>query len=191
MFDPINHSNQYRQSTTASSNFQANSADRMKMEYLKKEKERREKERYKMEYDTKKRELDRFIQDKNRYELDKKRIEIELKKYETDTLTNLRDQKKYTIEKTNLSDEEKQVNQKIQLLEVELQQLKNKSQRLRQDREATERKDRDILLDINKKNSYIQSLKLKLDAAEKNLANTSRQVSILESDLNRLKKYSQ
>jgi hypothetical protein len=88
MFDPISHSNQNRQSTNVSANFDANASERMKMEYLKKEKERREKERYKMEYDIKKKDFDRLSQDKVRYELDKRRIEGELAKYKFDLNAN-------------------------------------------------------------------------------------------------------
>jgi chromosome segregation ATPase len=189
MFDPISHNNQYRQSTSTSSNFDVNSSDRMKMDYLKKEKERREKERYKMEYDIKKKDFDMHNANKVRFELDKKRIDIELGKYKTDILTALRDEKKYSIEKNNISEEEKQVNQKIQSLEIELQQLKNKSQKLKQDKESADRKDRDLMGDLNKRNTYVKSLELKLTITEKNLSEANREVGVLSSDLTRLKRY--
>lgn len=188
MFEPLSQS---RKSTTSSSNFDANSSDRMKMDYLRKEKERREKERYKMEYDIKKKDFDMHSANKARFELDKKRIEMELEKYKTDILTTLRDEKKYSIEKTNLSEEEKQINQKIIALETELQQLRNKSQKIRQDREVSERKDRELLGDLSKRNSYVKSLEIKLDAMERNLSQANREITILNSDLIRLKKYSQ
>jgi chromosome segregation ATPase len=187
MFEPLNHS---RTSTNTSTNFDANTVDRMKMDYLKKEKERREKERYKMEYDIKKKDFDMQTANKARFELDKKRIEMELGKYKTDILTTLRDEKKYSIEKTNISEQEKQVNQKITSLEIELQQLRNKFQKLRQDRELVERKDRELFGDLSKRNAYVKSLEIKLEAVERNLSQVSREVTILNSDLVRLKKYS-
>ncbi len=184
MFEPLNQSST---STNTSSNFDANSADRIKMDYLKKEKERRDKERYKMEYDMKKKDFDLHSANKARFEMDKKRLELELGKYKTDIFTNLQDEKIYSIEKTKETEEEKQIIQKIISLETELQQLKNKSQKLRQDRELAERKDKELMGDLSKKNTYIKSLELKLSAVDRNLSEANREITILNSDLIRLK----
>jgi hypothetical protein len=186
MFEPLSQS---RKSTTTSSNFYSNRVEQMKMENLKKEKERREKERYMMVYDAKKREFDLHNANKARFELEKRRLEIELSKYKNDTLSVLRDEKKYDIEKNHLTDEERQITQKIQSLEVELQQQKNKLQKIKQDKELSIRKDRELNSDISKKNAYIASIQLKLSAAEKNLVDAERHVTMLNTDLIRLKKY--
>ncbi len=186
MFEPLN---QTRKSTTASNNFEVNTVEKMRMENLKKEKDRREKERYKMEYDAKKREFDMHNANKARYDVEKRRYEIELTKYKNDTLSTLRDEKKYDIEKGNLTDEENAINRKIQMMEVELQQLKNKAQKLKQDKEISIRKDRELLSDIIKKNAYIQSIELKLTATERNLSQANREVVNLTTELTRLKKY--
>lgn len=153
------------------------------------EKERREKERYKLEYEAKKREFDRHTADKARYDVEKRRLEAELKKYQSDTLSTLRDEKKYDIEKMHLTDEEAVITKKIQMMEVELQQLKNKAQKLRQDKEQSTRKDRELLSDIVKKNAYINSINLKLAAAVRNLAEAERQITHLNPELIQLKKY--
>ena len=159
------------------------------MQKLKMDRERREKERYKLEYESKKREFDRHSADKARFELEKKRYEMELSKYKNDTLSTLRDEKKYDIEKMKLTDEENALTKKIQMMEVELLQSKNKLQKLKQDREISTRKDRDLLSDIVKKNAYIQSLELKMKATEQNLAEAERHVTTLNAELIKLKKY--
>ncbi len=186
MFEPLA---QTRKSTTASNNFEVNRVEQMKMENLKKEKERRERERYKMEYDVKKREFDMHSANKARFDLEKRRLQIELDKYKTDTFSTLRDEKKYDIEKIQLTDEERQITQRIQIMEVELQQLKNKLQKVKQDKEISTRKDREINADISKKNSYIASIQLKLSTVDKNLTDAERHISTLNTDLIRLKKY--
>lgn len=142
-----------------------------------------------MEYEVKKREFDLHNSNKIRFDMDKKRIETELAKYKTDILTTLRDEKKYSIDKTTLTSEEHTVNQKIQQLEVELQQLKNKSLKLKQDRESAERKDKELLTDINKRDAYVRSLQLKLDEINHKLIQTNKEVTTLDSDLNKLKRY--
>ncbi|MBC7767077.1 hypothetical protein H7Y21_03735 [Arenimonas sp.] len=186
MFEPLSST---RKSTTPSNNFEANTVEKMRMENLKKEKERRENERYKMEYDAKKREFDMHTANKARFELEKRRYDIELTKYKNDTLLTLRDEKRYDIEKMHLTDEESAVTRKIQSMEVELQQLKNKAQKLKQDKEISSRKDKELLSDITKKNAYIQSIELKLAATERNLADAQRHVTTLNTDLIKLKKY--
>ena len=100
MFEPSSHSYNHGSSSHTSL------ATLDPMEKLKMEKERREKERYKLEYEAKKREFDMHAANKARYEMEKKRYEIELSKYKNDTLSTLRDEKKYDIEKMHLTDEE-------------------------------------------------------------------------------------
>ncbi len=142
-----------------------------------------------MEYNAKKREFDMHNANKARFELEKRRYEVELSKYKNDTLSTLRDEKKYDIEKMHLTDEESALTKKIQMMEVELQQHKNKLQKLKQDKETSTRKDRELLSDITKKNAYIASLELKMAATERNLADAERHVRTLDAELIKLKKY--
>jgi hypothetical protein len=47
-----------------------------------------------------------------------------------------------------------------------------------------------LSLDINKREAYTKSLQIKLDGIERNLADANREITRLNSDLVRLKKYS-
>jgi chromosome segregation ATPase len=74
-------------------------------------------------------------------------------------------------------------------MEVELQQLKNKSVKLKQDRESAERKDKELMQDLTKRDAYVRSLQLKLDEVNRKLDAANREVTGLTSELSRLKNH--
>lgn len=172
----------------SSSTYDNAAAERMKMEYLRKEKERREKERNKMTYDSKKRDYDRLVDEESRLKIESRRIESELQKY-THDVQSVKMQE--TREKSGLSvlkKEELELVQKIQKTEAELLMYKNKHQKVQQDILHIEQNDKSLMVDINKRESYTNGLKSKFEIITNKHADTVKQIDRLKSEVDQLKR---
>lgn len=161
-------------------------AERMKMEYLRKERERREKERNKMLYDGKKREYDRLVDEEARMKIEVRRLEAELTKYTHDIAGVKAEETRSRAGLPALKKEALELIQKIQKTEAELLSYKNRHQRVVQDIAHIEQSDKTFTVDINKRESYTNSLKAKYDALVLKHGTTVKDLEKLKSEVEQL-----
>lgn len=170
----------------SSSTYDASAAERMKMEYLKKERERRDKERNKMLYDGKKREYDRLIDEEARMKIESRRLESELVRY-THEVEGIKTQE--AREKSGLpafKKEELELMQKIQKTESELLSYKNRHQKVQQEISRLEQSDKSFVVDINKRETYVSGLKLKFEAVKRTHDETVKKIDKLKAEVEQL-----
>ncbi len=172
-----------------SSTFDAGGAERMKMEYLKQERERREKERNKMMYEGKKRELDRMIGEEDRLRVEEKRLEQELIKYNHD-VDNIKQEEKVELSHVPvLKKEELQLAHTIQKLESELQQAKTRHIKVQQDILRFEQNDKSTVADVHKREAFTASIASKLEDTKRRHESLKKTLAALQAEVTDLKRH--
>jgi hypothetical protein len=171
-----------------SSTYDTAAAERMKMEHLKKERERREKERNKLVYDSKKHDYDRMIQDEERMKTESRRLEMELAKYTHDIEGVKLQEKREVAGVPELKKEQLELVQKIQKVESELLMFKNRHQHVVQQITQLEQKDKGVIADLHKREAYSVGIKTKYDMVKTKLLDTQKQAEKLKVELEQLKK---
>jgi chromosome segregation ATPase len=172
----------------SSSTYDNAAAERMKMEYLKKERERRERERNKLVYDGKKRDLDRYLQDEERMKIESRRLEAELAKYNHDVESIKLQEKREISGIPALKKEELELAQKIQKTESELLMYKNRHQKVQQDIAKIDQTDKSMTVDIHKREVYVDGIKAKFDIVKRNHAEIEKNIAKLKPEVDQLKR---
>jgi chromosome segregation ATPase len=172
----------------SSSTYDTAAADRMKMDYLKKEKDRREKERNKMIYDGKKRDYDRLVQESERMKIESRRLELELSKYTNDVEGIKMHGARETASVPSLKKEELELAQKIQKMESDLLSFKNRHQHIVQEISQISQKDKGILIDLHKREAYAASIKSKYETIKAKYEETVKQAEKLHVEVDQLKR---
>lgn len=171
-----------------SGTYDAGGAERMKMEYLKKEKERRDRERAKLEYDGKKREYDSLMVSQERFKSEERRLMQELARYESEAVHAEAEEKRalqdLPMHKKEIDDLEKKIHQ----MEADLQAYKNRHQRLTQDVGRLEQQGKTMQAGLSKKMAYVESIRSKLEIARRNIEHYKKDSDILHAELDQLKK---
>ncbi len=171
---------------SSSSTYDTAAAERMKMEYLRKERERREKERNKLLYEERKREYDRLVDEEARMRTESRRLEAEVVKYTYDVEGAKRQDTKEKNELTVAKKQEAELTQKIQKIEAELLSYKNQRQKIQQDIARIEQTDKNLTADLSKRTSYATNLKGKFEAITRKHEETSKQIAKLKSEVEQL-----
>lgn len=171
-----------------SSTYDTAAAERMKMDHLKKERERREKERNKMVYDSKKHDFDRLIQDQDRMKTEARRLEMELTKYTHDVEGVKLQEKREIAEIPQLKKEHLELVQKIQKTESDLLMFKSRLQKVTGDITRLEINDKNITADLHKRESYAAGIKTKFDLIKSKQIDTDKQIEHLKPELEQLKR---
>ncbi len=177
-----------RVGTSRSGSYDAGAAERMKMDYLKKERERREKERNKLTYDSKRREYDSLLQSVDRIKSENRRLEMELSRYEQDSAHAHSEEQKVSTTLTSQKREMESLEIQIKKLEADLQMCKNRHQRLVQDVSKLEQQERAGAMDAKKKEDYVRGLKTKIDTAKKRLIEYERDMETAHKETEALKR---
>ncbi len=171
-----------------SAGYDAGGAERMKMEYLKKEKERRDRERAKLEYDGKKREYDGLMASQERFKSEERRLMQELTRYESEATHAEAEEKRalqdLPVHKKEIEDLERKIHQ----MEADLQAYKNRHQRLTQDVSKLEQQGKTIQAGLSKKMTYVEGIRSKLEIARRNIEHYKKDSDALHAELDQLKK---
>lgn len=173
---------------SGSSAYDSAAAERMKMEYLRKERERREKERNKMVYEGKKRDYDRLVDEESRMKIESRRLESELVKYTHDVEGVKNQEVRERSGLPALKKEELELAQKIQKTESELLSYKNRHQRVQQDIAHVEQADKSFMVDLNKREAYAAGVKSKFEAVKSKHEETIKQLEKLKIEVDQLKR---
>lgn len=173
---------------SGSSTYDTAASERMKMDYLRKERERREKERNKMMYDAKKRDYDRVVQESERMKIESKRLEAELAKYTHDAEGSKMQEARERGGLPALKKEELELVQKIQKTEAELLMYKNKHQRVVQDITHIEQADKNLVADMHKREAYAVGIGIKYDTAKRRFEDITKQAEKLKGEVEQLKR---
>ena len=171
-----------------SSTYDNAAAERMKMDYLRKEKERREKERNKMMYDGKKRDYDRLVDEVERMKTESRRLEMELHKYTHDVEGVKMQEARENAGIPALKKEELELAQKIQKTESDLLSFKNRHQRVVQEISQIQQKDKGTLVDLHKREAYTAGIKSKYEAIKAKYEDTIKQTEKLHAEVDQLKR---
>ncbi|MES2986192.1 MAG: hypothetical protein V4686_03665 [Patescibacteria group bacterium] len=171
-----------------STTYDSAAAERMKMDHLKKERERREKERNRLTYDSKKREYERLVQDEERMKTESRRLEMELSKYSHEVEGVKLQEKRETSGIPALKKEELELVQKIQKTESELQMFKNRHQRVVQELTRMNLNDRNFAADVHKREAYSIGIKSKYDMLKQKHEDAIKQIEKLKVEVDQLKK---
>jgi chromosome segregation ATPase len=171
-----------------SSTYDTAASERMKMDYLKKERERREKERNKMIYDGKKRDYDRLVQESERMKTESHRLESELQKYTHDVEGIKMQGARETAGVPALKKEELELVQKIQKMESDLLSFKNRHQRIVQELLQISQKDKSTLVDLHKREAYTAGIKSKYETIKAKYEETVKQAEKLHVEVDQLKR---
>lgn len=163
-------------------------AERMKIEYLRKERERREKERNKMMYEGKKRDYDRLVDEESRMKIESRRLEAELIKYTHDVESVKNQEARERSGLPALKKEELELAQKIQKTESELLSYKNRHQRVQQDITHLEQADKSFMVDLNKREAYAAGVKSKFEVVKSKHEETVKQLEKLKIEVDQLKR---
>lgn len=172
----------------SSTTFDASAAERMKMEYLKKERERREKERNKMMYDGKKKDYDRLVGEAERMKVESRRLEMELHKYTHDVEGVKMQEARENAGIPTLKKEELELAQKIQKAESDLLSFKNRHQHVVQELTQIQQKDKGTLVDLHKREAYTAGIKSKYEAIKAKYEDTVKQTEKLHVEVDQLKR---
>ncbi len=167
----------------SSNSFDNSYAERLRMEYLKEERERRERERNKMILNEKKSQERMWETEFERYKNDKRRYEAEINKY-THDLEGIRlEEKRESSGVENLKKQKNDLTILIQKLESELQALKNKFKTL--DFELTDKlkRDQNIIADTHKREDYLREVKSKLDNTNKMYNDSEKKLQVLKKEI--------
>ncbi len=171
-----------------SGTYDASGSDRMKMEYLKKEKERRDKERARLEYDSKKREYDGLMTSEERFRSEQRRLNMELERYEHDSRFAEEEEKKKSEEMLHHKKEAEDLGKKIQRMEVELASYKNQYQRFMSNVTYLEQREKTARADAGKKESYVAGIKSKIEISKRNQEHFTHDMQKLAEELEKLKR---
>lgn len=162
--------------------------ERIKMEYLKKEKERRDKERAKLEYDSKKREYESLLASQERFQSEERRLHQELTRYESELHHAEAEEKRMLQDLPAHQKEVVELERKIHQLEADLQGYKNKHQKMVQDIAKVEQQGKTAKMTTDKKASYAEGIRAKMEIAKRNLENYKKDSDKLHNDLEQLKR---
>lgn len=173
---------------SSSSTYDSAAAEQMKMEHLRKERERREKERNKMLYDSKRREYDQISQEYERIKSESRRLEAELVKHTHDTESLKLLQARTVGDLGDLKKEALDLTQKIQKVEAELLMYKNKHQQIIQRITHAEQSDKSIIADKHKREAYVSELERKHDIITRKLEEDTKHMERLKMEVDQLKK---
>ncbi len=171
-----------------SGSYDAGGTAHMEMEYLKKEKERRDKERAKMEYDSKKREYEGLIASQERFKNEERRLQAELTRYEQDAHHAEAEQKRMVQDLPGHQKEADDLEKKIHQMEADLLSYKNRYQHLTQTVGKLEQQSKTAKVDVDKKDAYIAGIKAKIEISKRNMENYKKDADKLNTDLTGLKR---
>jgi len=171
-----------------SSTYDGAAAERMKMEYLRKERERREKERNKLMYDGKNRDYIRATQESERMKTETKRLESELAKHTHDSEGVKLLEARTVAELPAFKKEELELVQKIQKVEAELLMYKNRHQQVLQKISHVEQTDKNLVVDKHKREAYVSELQARYDASKRRFEDMSKQAEKLKVEVDQLKR---
>ncbi|MEN9604334.1 MAG: hypothetical protein RJB39_19 [Candidatus Parcubacteria bacterium] len=171
-----------------SGTYDAGGAQRMEMEYLKKEKERRDKERARMEYDSKKREHDGLLASQERFQNEERRLHAELTRYETEVGHAESEEKRAIQDLPTHKKEAEDLEKKIHQMEADLLSFKNRHQRLIQDISRLEQNGKTAKMITDKKTAFVTSIREKMEIAKRNFENYKKDSDKLAQELEQLKR---
>lgn len=171
-----------------SGGYDAGGAERMKMEYLKKEKARRERERAQLEYESKKREYDGLVSSEERFKSEQRRLQAELERYEHDARAAEGESGRSAEEVARHKKEADDLAVKIQKLEADLVSYKNQHQRFMQEVRFLEQKDKTAQANTSKREAYVAGIKSKIEISKRNQEHYHKDIERISEELAKLKK---